>query len=350
MPTAVAAIDYLHAPAEHPPRAVCVLFGEEPFLKRHSLLRLRAAALGGEDAELSVASFPGQAAAWRDVHDELSTLAMFGGTRFVVVDDADEFVTRHRPQLEDYVAKPKPSGVLVLDVRSWPANTRLAKAVAASGLAIECNSPTGARLAKWLVAWARQAHHAQLTSAAADMLVEMVGPEVGLLDQEIAKLAVSVGATGKIEPALVEQMVGSWRAKTAWEMLDAALDGNIARALTQLDRLLLAGENAVAVLAQISASLRRLAAATRLIVLGEAQARRMPLRDALQQAGVKAFVLAKAEQQLRRLGRQRGEQLYQWLLQADMDLKGFSELPTRTILERLLVRIGGPAPAAKATK
>jgi DNA polymerase-3 subunit delta len=137
-------------------------------------------------------------------------------------------------------------------------------------------------------------------------------------------------------------MVGGWRAKTTWEMLDAALDGQPAAAMQQLDRLLASGENPVGLLAQISASLRRLAAATRLVLQAEAAGRRVALRPALEQAGIRAFVLQKAEQQLRRLGRQRGGQLYRWLLEADLDLKGDSTIPPRHILERLVLRLAAP--------
>ena len=124
------------------------------------------------------------------------------------------------------------------------------------------------------------------------MLVETIGPELGLIDQELAKLALMAGSEGKITPEMVGRMVGGWRAKTTWEMLDAALDGQTAGAMLQLDRLLVSGENPVGLLAQISASLRRLAAATRLILQAEAAGRRIALRQALEEAGIRAFRVA----------------------------------------------------------
>ncbi len=364
----VHAIDYLQSPADHPPRPVCVAFGDEPFLKRQVLARLREAVLGGGEADYSLSAFEGPTAALDEVLEELATVAMFGGgKRLVVVEDADtvarsgggkrpvvaedahkesdnnSFVSRYRGQLEDYVARPKPTGVLLLLVASWPATTKLAKAVVAKGLSIECAAPPAARLAKWLTAWAKQTHGASLEAAAADLLVEMVGPEMGLLDQELAKLAVTVQPGQKISAALVGQVVGSWRAKTVWVMLDAVLDGNVSQALTELDRLLLAGEAPIAILGAVSASLRRLAAATRLVLDGEAAGRRVALRDALQQAGVNAYYLQKVERQLKRLGRHRGDRLYGWLLEADLDLKGDSTLPPRTVLERLFIRLAATA-------
>ncbi len=349
MAKALHAIDYLAAPDEHPPRPVCVAFGNEPFLRRQVLARLRKEVLPTDDADFSFASFDGRKAELRDVLDELATVAMFGGqTRLVLVEDADDFVTRYRGDLEDYVARPSATGVLVLEVKSWPSNTRLYKSVASGGLPIDCSAPKAAQLTRWLVNWAKQVHGVKLASPAADLLVEMVGPELGLLNQEVAKLALTAAPGGKIAVEAVTRSVGSWRAKTTWVMLDAALAGNARDALVQLDRLILAGEHPIAILAQISSQLRRLAAATQLVLRAESLGRRMAVGAALEQAGVKRFVLQKAEQQLRRLGRHRGAQLYRWLLQADLDLKGASLVDPRLILERLIVRLAAPQPGRAA--
>ena len=258
-------------------------------------------------------------------------------------DEGRGFVARYRPQLEDYVARPGRSGILVLDVKSWPSNTRLYKSVDAHGLAVDCNAPASGKLVAWVGDWATQTHRCQIAASAAELLVEIVGPELGLLDQELAKLAIAADSDKKITPELVQKLVGGWRAKTTWDMLDLALDGNATEALRQIDRLLASGEAPVGLLAQISASLRRLAAATRLILQSEAAGRRIGVGPALEKAGVKPFVVRKAEGQLKRLTRQRGKQLYRWLLEADLDLKGDSQMPPRLILERLIVRLAAPA-------
>jgi DNA polymerase-3 subunit delta len=344
------AIEYLAQPSKHPAAGVCVLFGDEAFLKRQALAALKQQVLSGDDAEFSVSTFAGRDAALRDVMDALSTRALFGGGRhLVVVEEADEFVSANRSALEDYVERSKSASVLVLEVKLWPATTRLYKRVAESGLQIECRFPAPARLLKWLAACARQAHDAALHASAAEVLAEEVEPDLGLLDQELAKLAALAGSGGAITSDLVHQAVGGWRARTAWEMLDAALAGDTRTALVQLDRLLLGGEVPIALLAQISSSLRRFAAATRLIEQGDRQRRSPGLRPALERAGVKPFVMGKAEDQLRRLGRPRANQLYHWLLEADLALKGSSSSPfrSRLVLEELIVRLSAPPATPK---
>jgi len=345
MPKPVDALDYLAHAAKHPACAVCVLFGDESFLKRQVLGELKEQVLSGDDAEFSAATFSGREAAMRDITDALATRALFGGGRnLVIVEEADEFVSQNRPALELYVARPKSASVLVLEVKTWPSTTKLFKTLAETGLQIECKFPPPAKALKWLASWSQQKHQARLEPAAAELMLETVEPEMGLLDQELAKLAALAGEGGTITADMVHEVVGGWRARTAWDMLDAALAGDTRPALVQLDRLLLSGEVPIALLGQISASLRRFAAATRLVEQAEATRRPISLRQALEQAGLKPFLLGKAEGQLRQMGRVRASKLYHWLLDADLALKGTSSSPVRSrlVLEELIVRLSAP--------
>ncbi len=351
MAKALHGIDYLTKPGKYPPAAVCVAFGDETFLKRLTLTELRRQVLGEGGSDFSLTTFDGPAADLRSVMDEVATVAMFGGRRrMVVVDDADDFVSRHRAVLEDYVTRPRGSGVLVLVVKKWAANTRLFKTVAEHGLQIECKTPPPARLLKWLIAWAKSHHGATLSPDAAEMLVDMAGVEMGLLDQQLAKLAVSVdkdsaGEPQAIDAGLVKDLVGGWRAKTAWDMIDAVAEGNAQEALRQLDRLILAGEHPISLLGQMSSTLRRFAAATRIVQQNERAGRRSSLRNVIVEAGFKPFVADKAEFQLKKIGRERGSQLYRSLLDADIALKGVSSSPpkARLVLEQLIVRLSDAA-------
>ena len=117
------------------------VFGAEAFLRRQVILGLRSAVLGGDEGDFSLRTFAGRGTLLRDVLEELATVAMFGGSRLVVVEDADDFVAHYREELEACVATPQGSGVLVLELESLPSNTRLYKAVAAAGLGLDCGPP-----------------------------------------------------------------------------------------------------------------------------------------------------------------------------------------------------------------
>jgi DNA polymerase-3 subunit delta len=356
------AFDYLAAPDKHPPAPVTVVFGDKAFLKTLAIRGIRESVLG-DDPDAPFVAFQGNDAQWRDVMDELATIALFGGgRRLVIVEDADSFVSKHRQSLEDYASRPKSNGLLVLDVSTWPSNTRLYKIVEQQGLQIECRAPEKtigkskeldvAKLRKWLTSWAKQQHEVKLDANAADMLLDLVGPEFGLLDQDLAKLALFAGQGGTVTPEMVRDVVGGWKTKTAWELMDAATDGDAAEALRQLDHLLQSGEHPVALLGQFAWSLRRYAAATRIYEQAERDGRRIPLSEALVEAGFRKWpkeALPRAENQIRQLGRQRALALYPWLLETDLALKGTHSQDDRArfVLEKLFVRLAkklGPKP------
>jgi len=338
----VGGLDFLSHPEKNAVTSVCAVFGDEAFLKTEVLAALRRQVLGGDEGGFSLTTFTGKEAQLREVLDALATATLFGvGRRLVIVEDADPFVSEYRAQLEDYVARPAKGGILVLEVKTWPGNTRLAKAVATSGLAIECKAPAERQLKTWIIERAKTVHKIRLDAAAADTLLELVPPELGILVQEVAKLALIAGDDGLIDVKLVRENVGGWRARTTWDMIDAAADGRAADAIAQLNRLISAGEKPHGLLPQMASSLRRFATAVSLTDAAEAQRRRLPLRNALSQAGVLPFKLNDAERQLRQIGRGRAKQLTRWLLAADLAIKGHNSADDRARIEveRLIVRL-----------
>jgi DNA polymerase-3 subunit delta len=140
---------------------------------------------------------------------------------------------------------------------------------------------------------------------------------------------------------LVRNNVGGWRARTTWDMIDAIADGRAAAALAQLERLIASGEKPHGLLPQMASTLRRFSTATELIDEAEARRQRLPLRNALSQAGMPPFKLTDAERQLRQIGRSRAKLLTRWLLAADLAIKGHNSADdaARIELERLIVRL-----------
>lgn len=340
--SALSAIEFLSKPKHPAPPPLCAVYGDESFLKREVLIALRRLVLGDEEGDFSLSTFAGPETQLRDVLDALATVSLFGsGPRLAVVEDADSFVTNYRAELEDYAASPTKNAVLVLEVDSWPSNTRLAKAVAASGLAVDCSTPKEPQTKRWLIDRAKSLYNIHFEAAAADALFELLPPEPGLLAQELDKLAPIVDESRAINAKLVRENVGGWRTRVVWDMVDAAADGRAADALVQLDRLIASGEKPHGLLPQMASSLRKFDAATRLIEAAEADRRPIALRDALAQSGVPPFKLRDAERQLRHIGRGRARHLTRWLLAADLAIKGHNSADpeARIELERLIVRL-----------
>lgn len=314
---------------------VVVMHGGESHLKQASLKALRQQVLGsGEDDAIGESRFPGTAEWWA-VRDELLTVSMFTSRRLVVVSDADDFVTAHRSSLEGYVDKPAGKSVLVLDLKSWRKNTRLAKSLSGVGLELDCGELKGAQLTGWLIEEAKTAYDKQLTRDAAALMVELAGTGLTLLDQELQKLTSYVGDRDRINVDDVRTLVGGWKAETTWTMINAIRDGQPDLALNCLDKLLTAGEPGPKILGGMNFVFKKLAHATEISRTGT------PLRVAMKEAGVQQWEIDNAERYLKRIRRPLAERITERLVEADANLKGGSRLPERLQLEQLVLKLMG---------
>ena len=333
------ALDWMKESSGHPIQPVYAVFGSDVYLIRESINGVVQSVFPEPGGETAVSRFPGPQTELADVLDELFTLPFFSRRRLVIVEDADTFVTKHRKELEAYVEKPSTTGILLLQVKQWTATTRLAKLVEKAGLPIDCaalRDKDTARIVSWLIQYARSHCDARLDTGAANLLVELVGIEVGILVAEVEKLAVYAGTSKRIEREDVAKMVGAGRVETIWKALDAATTGQAAEASVHLDNLLGAGEVPTPMLAAMSASLIKIHHAGRL------RAARLDHDEACRIAGIPPFAIEKTRKQHAHLGPRRSDRLPATLLRADLDIKGGTTLDPRVVLELLFVSLSQP--------
>ena len=334
------ATQFLKAPTEHAPGPIAVLFGSETHLKSASIEALRALVLGSDTDDIGLTRMDGAEVELRDVVDELRLVSMWGDRKLVCIDQAGEFVTRFRTGLENYLRQLARKAVLILDVKTWPKNTRLAKLSAQVGLCLECSELKGESLLRWLIEQARDRHQKQLPREAAALMRQLAGNNLGLLDQDLCKLAAFVGPREQIDVDDVRGLVGGWKTETTWVMLDAIRDGDIQVALHCLDKLLVSGEAPLRILGGVNYVYRKYAKATQLAARGQ------KLNAALKDAGVFPRDVQPVATYLRRIGRPAAERMLPHLITADQTVKGGAELPDRITLERLFVALSGVSQSA----
>jgi DNA polymerase-3 subunit delta len=327
------ATEFLSAKSPTLPTSVLVMFGSERYFRQEILHRIPGAS--SDDAELNLTRLVGDKAEIRDVMAELKTVSMFGDQRIVMIEDADEFVSKHRAMLEKYVTQPAKGSMLILDVKSWPKNTKLFKLVEQHAMALECAELTGAALQKWLQKLAKDQYGKQLDRESAALIIALAGDGLNLLEQEVAKLAALVGDLDTITREDVPKVVGGWRTETTWVMLDAVRDGHPGHAIEALDKLLKSGEAPQKILGGVTFVFRKFAEATERARTGT------PLREAIAAAGVFSNAIGQAEAYLRRIGFERASRILQLLVEADSEMKGGSRVDPALLLERLFVRLAG---------
>jgi len=346
------ALDVLLAPADFGvgTPSLVVIVGGEDFLARQILMLLRDRLVPDEeDRSWAWREFAGdEPLDARDVLDEAATVPLFASaTRAAVVRKADPFVSANRNLLEAIAAAPRGGrGLVILDVKSFPATTRLAKAAAKEGLVIDTAIPPRKDLAAWVRTWAEARHGLKLARATAERLLERVGGSLGLADQALARLAAATppGSRGTtIPPDAIDEFAGTPGERSAWGMIDAAASGETAEALGELAALLEAGESPIAITAQAGTVLRKLSTAARLLALPAGQGRPASIEQALREAGVATWpkAMQQAHDALGQVGAPRARRLPIWLRDLDLSLKGDAArgLRSRLAVERLFCRL-----------
>jgi DNA polymerase-3 subunit delta len=232
------------APAAISIKPVYALVGSDAFLQ---LQKLGEILRPMPDAQRIDAD--GERAELADVLDELRSFAMFGGRKVVVVQNADAFVTRFREPLEEYVAHPSMESTLVLRMGSLPATQRIAKAIARIGQIQECNPPRD--LARWITDRGPSAHGVTVMPEAARLLADMIGDDLGRLDNELAKLAIGAepvatiaGNRLQIRPQDVAAGVAFQREQQMAEMTNAVAAGRPADAIRKWRQMVQADSSA----------------------------------------------------------------------------------------------------------
>jgi DNA polymerase-3 subunit delta len=335
METTVEALTFLKTAKKLVKHPMFAMFGEEDFLKRQVRDLLLTSILNGVDPAFAVATHSGDNVDFSTVRNDLETIPLVGPARIVLIEEADSFVSNYREPLERYLQHPSRQGVLLLDLKSFPETTRLAKALPDTAK-IACKAPAPYKLADWCRDWCQHHYRKQLTADAAGMLVELIGTSMGQLDQELSKLSLAVADRDTIEITDVDAFVVRSRGANVFHILDAIGEGDPGKALAILATLFADGEDPYAILGAVTAQLRRLAAVNRLVALGQ------PLETAMDAAGIPKWPHARksAEMQLRHLGRRRLDVLTSWMIDVQMGIRGDIPLPPRLQIERLIVKLG----------
>ncbi|MGH8979602.1 MAG: DNA polymerase III subunit delta, partial [Acidimicrobiales bacterium] len=254
------------------------------------------------------------------VVDACTTPPFLVDRRLVVVRDAGRLRAADVARLEEVIAAPLPGVHLVLVAGGGALPQALVKAVAAAGGVVEAAAGRGRDRGRWLADRLRAAP-VILDARAAGRLEAHLGEELGRLSGILETLAASFGVGATVSEEDLEPFLGAAGSVPPWDLTDAIDAGDVARALTDLRRMLTAGgRHPLAVMASIQSHF------TNLLRLDGAEV--VSVADAAAVIGTRSeFVAKKALARARDLGGDRIAQAIAYLADADLDLKGRTALP-----------------------
>ena len=307
-------------------RPAYLLAGAEPLLREDALAALRERALAGASPDFDSDRLEGAAASPQALADALRTLPVLAPRRLVWLRAPEEGRAAGRALLEA-LAELVPTlgaetpGVLVVTAARADQRERWAKAFEREpAVRVDCDAPQGAAT---LAAFAREEARRQglsLEAGVAELLAERIGPQLLLMRQEIAKLALVAAPARRLQRAHVEECALDVAEEPIWELTDAIGEGRPGDALALLARLRRAGSPGPVVLGTLAGHFRKL----------------LRLRSGGSVPGP-PFLLRKLESQSRRYTAQRLLAGLRAIHQADEVLKGQGGIDPDLALERLVL-------------
>ncbi|MBF6590608.1 MAG: DNA polymerase III subunit delta [Ktedonobacterales bacterium] len=235
--------------------------------------------------------------------------------------------------LADYASHvPETTDLVVLVDELMDAAHPLAQVARANGRAQAFATPRGPQLDAWVARRARTCG-VGLASEAARLLVEVVGDNLRLLAGEIEKLSTYVGSGGTIGAEDVRRLTPMARELRAFDLTDALVRRERARALDLLHELLESGSAPQLIIGMVAHQTRTL---MRVKALADRGARAPQIA---QTTGMVPFVVEKSLGLARHFSMAQLEAAHRALLNVDTALK-LSRMTPEMALDLLVVEFG----------
>lgn len=318
--------------ATKPPAPVYVIEGEEPLLAQEAVAVLVQACVPKAARDFNYDMFAGDDEAARGFLAQAGAYPFMAERRLVVVRRFEKlrFGERDESALVEYLKAPNPTTVLVFVAAKLDRRTNLAKLLDRSARRVDAEGLRPEALPGWVETRARAAG-VTLEAAAAQRLVELAGPGLLELANEVEKLAVRYAGTPKVRVAEVEATVGAHRAEEVWAIHRAFRPDNLGGFLRALGRVMDTDDEPVRLVAVLARHVNDLLRVRVLLDRGPQTAGglakrlgRSPWQLEQQMGQAKAFTRAQLLLWLRNLQR------------ADVEMKS-RPLPQRLVLERALL-------------
>ncbi|MHB1931047.1 MAG: DNA polymerase III subunit delta [Acidimicrobiales bacterium] len=314
-------------------RFVWLVEGDDPTLVSEAVRGLVDELVGEAERSLVVEDFANDEVDLAVVADACQTAPFLGDRRVVVLREAGRFSTEELAPMLAYLEDPVPTTALVLAAGGGRLAARLVAAVRAHGHVQ--STAVGRDTRTWVRDRLRRSG-LRFDREAEDRIEAHLGSDLSRLPGVLAVLVAAYGAGARLGADDVAPYLGEPGSGAPWDLTDAIDAGAAARALEHLHRLLGAGErHPLVVLAVLHRHVSNL-----LRVDGPAVTSEVAAAAALGIAtGRSPFPARKALQSARRYGSAGIAEAVGLLAQAELDLKGATELPGELVLEVLVARL-----------
>ncbi|HAM81321.1 DNA polymerase III subunit delta [Ornithinibacillus bavariensis] len=176
----------------------------------------------------------------QEVVADAETYPFFGEHKLVIATNAnfltaksDKLPFEHQVEyLENYLEMPVDYSTLVLIVpyEKLDERKKVTKALKKKALVAECNPVKEYELAEWIMNLARQLV-IQVEKDAIEVIERELSTDLNIIENELEKLALYVGERGTVTKEIAEELISHTVNSSGLRLVDAVIDGDLAKAI-----------------------------------------------------------------------------------------------------------------------
>lgn len=232
-----------------------LITAKDPFERKQAADLLTTKLLAkNSNPELALKSFDASKCEVGEILQELSSLSFFSEQQVIVVQNGHKLNANALKSLINYLEHPVKEIQLVISAETMTKTTKFYKTWEKVGVILDLVEEK---------AWAKEKTLAQqivtllqkqgksIEPQATQLLLQQIGPQTGLIHQEIAKLLCYIDDRKQITVQDVAKLCGSVNIEDGWKLGDAIFNGDIGRSLQIGKGILDSGVSLIGLLRQV---------------------------------------------------------------------------------------------------
>lgn len=308
--------------------------GDEPYLMERAVKRLTDLVVPPDFRDFNLDVFYGNECKGDEIASVAQTLPMFADRRMVIVKRAGDLSAAALEILAACAVDPPPTTCLVFVGEKVDQRKKFFQELKKKGELVECKRPYENQLGAFIREEAKGLGK-RIEPAAAEMLVYLVGSNLGELTTQLEKVALYVGQREAITIGDVRGIVSDTKVESVFDLANAMGERDPAKALRSLATILRDGEAPLMLLAMIARHFRQL------WQVRDLMAQKVAQQDISRLAGINPYFLKGVMAQARNFGTHELKRVFESLYAADLELKGGGSRRPALIMERFVMDVCG---------
>lgn len=240
-----------------------VMYGEEPYLLKETIKKIKEQALTEEEMEFNISTFDMEETPVQFALEEAETFPFMGERKLIIVHNPI-FLTAEKAKVEhnislllDYIDNPSPFSIVVFsgNYEKLDERKKITKQLKRKATVVEAKKLKEQELMNWVASQAR-ANGVAIDQVAVQELITISGQNLMLLTNELEKMALYVSEGGVITAEIVANLASKSLEQTIFTLIDFVMHRQTAQAISLLQQLLKQKEEPIKILALMASQLR----------------------------------------------------------------------------------------------